>query len=134
MQMPGTNPGIAGEMTSAPVAARSFLFGRAGLGRAAAFEDRRRSADLFLLRLEAHVDLQADQEHAEADEHRADWALDEHCDVAARDQHGPPEVLLEARPEHKSEQDRSGMEAEPEEDIGEETDHRRLAHLEHVVV
>ena len=55
-------------------------------------------------------------------------------DVAARDQHGAAEILLEPRAEHEAEQDRRGMEAEPEQDVAEQADAHHFADLEEVVV
>ena len=89
---------------------------------------------LTFRRAQTNVDLGRDQQHAQRDEERADRPLDEHPEIAARDQHGAAEVLLEARAEHEAEQDRRRMEAEPQQDIAEDADHERLADLEHVVV
>src|SRR5689334_24443834 len=61
-----------------------------------------------------------------SDLHRADRPFDEHQDVAARDQHGAPEVLLEARAEHEAEQDRRRVEAEPQQHVAEDADRQHL--------
>src|SRR5215467_4711927 len=50
--------------------------------------------------------LQQDQEDAHAHEAEADRLLEEDCQIAAREQERPPEVLLDQRSEHVAEQDR----------------------------
>src|SRR6185369_1346490 len=81
-----------------------------------------------------YVDLRADENDAEGDEHRADRVLDEDQRVAARDQHGAAEVLLEARPQYETEQDRRRVEVEQQQDVADDADDHDFADLEHVVV
>src|SRR5580658_9098076 len=83
---------------------------------------------------QANIELRADQNHAERDEHGADWALDEDAEIAAGDQHGAAEILLEARSEHKAEQDRGGVEAKAQQHIAEGADGDHFADLEEIVV
>src|SRR4029077_8205670 len=82
----------------------------------------------------AHVNLQHNQQNAEADKDSTDRAFDEYQDVPAGDQHGAAKVFLKARPEHEPKQDRCRMKAKPEQHITENADDDRLTDLEHVVV
>ena len=50
-----------------------------------------------------NIDLGCNQQHAERNEERAYGPCDEYGEIAARDQHGPAKILLEARSEHETE-------------------------------
>src|SRR3974390_592711 len=75
------------------------------------------------------IDLGGDQHDADEEEECADRALDEGHQVAARDQEAAPKVFLEARPEHETEQDRSRVEIEPQQDVTDNADEQCFTDL-----
>src|SRR5215831_18873350 len=83
---------------------------------------------------EPEIDLAPNEQHAQADEYRADRPGDEDGEIAARDQHGAAEIFLEARSEHEAEQNRRRVKSEPQQDVAEKADHEHFGDLEHVVV
>src|SRR6202012_5552704 len=84
--------------------------------------------------LQAYIDLRQDEDRAQEQEEGADRAFEEDEDVAARDQHGAAEILLEPRTQHESEQDRSREEVEQHQQVADQADRHGLADQEHVVV
>src|SRR3984957_11538346 len=94
----------------------------------------RASAGPALAAAHPDIKLRADQKEAQADKDGTDRPRHEYGKVAARDQHGAAEILLEARSKHEAEQDRRGVEAEAQQEIAEGADHYDFANLEEIVV
>src|SRR3954453_11792989 len=63
-----------------------------------------------------------------------DRPLDEYRRLAARQQHGSPEVLLHLGPEHEAEQERRAFAAQADEDVAQHAEHRDLHDVERAVL
>src|SRR4029077_11341158 len=81
-----------------------------------------------------NIDMGWHQHDAERNQESAYRPCDEYGEIAARDQHGPAKILLEARSEHETEQDRRRVEAQSQQDIAQESNREHLSYLEQVVV